>query len=316
MGQSSSMSPIKLGFSIAWSAFWTGVPLKVVLVLLFLAMGVHPWEMPGLVFLLLLSIPIDIWALNVTAKTLFLDRLRVRPPDSIGLTLWWQVALMSAIYLPIAYLIQSQAVSAAKSMTASTLSLLPELPVAERISVELVLWGSVATVMLLVLALVWLSLFGRIVRKQVLAASPADAPYPELVRQWDLMRVPADQPLLLAAFTASGVVLVLLFWAFMPVTTPHPHEDYEKAKVAKAQPPLRPADALQKTEKVIAQAEAAVQALEAKTQTDNKDSKKKDKGKGAAKEATPKAVPAKATKKDVASEKADSHEHAADGHQH
>ena len=313
------MSPIKLGFSIAWSAFWTGVPLKIILVLLFLAMGVHPWEMPGLPFLLLLSIPIDIWALNVTSKTVFLDRLRARPPDGIGLTLWWQAALMSAVYLPAAYLIQSEVVAGAKSVAASIMSWLQALPVAERISIELVLWGSVATIVLLTLVLGWLYLFGRIVRVQVAAAVPADAPYPALVRQWDLMRVPADQPLLLAAFTASGVVLVLLFWGFMPVTTPHPHEDYKEKKAAKASPPLRPVETLQKTEKVIAQAEVAVAALEAKSQGE-KDSKDKEKGKGSAREAAPKVIPAQATKKGAerAPAKADSHdhEHAADEHAH
>src|SRR5688500_16700124 len=118
---SSSMSPVKLGLSIGWAAFWTGVPIKVVLVLLLLAMGVHPWEMPGLAVLLLLSIPIDIWALGVTAKTVFLDRLRVKPPDGIGLTLWWQMALLNAVYLPIAYIVQTQTVAIAKSMTAAIL---------------------------------------------------------------------------------------------------------------------------------------------------------------------------------------------------
>ncbi|HJU03784.1 MAG TPA: hypothetical protein VJ692_01440, partial [Nitrospiraceae bacterium] len=314
-------SPVKLGFSVAWAAFWTGVPIKIVLVLLLLAMGVHPWEMPGLAVLLLLSIPIDIWALGVTAKTVFLDRLRVKAPDGIGLTLWWQVALLSAVYVPIAYVIQTQTVAIAKSITTSILSisLLHGLPIAEKISIELVLWGSVATVMAIILVLGWLFLFGKIVHKQVLSSPPADAPYPALVRQWDLMRVPADQPLLLAAFTATGVVLVLLFWAFMPVTTPHPHEEYKnKGQVAKAQPPLRPAEALHKTERVIAQAEAAVQTLEAKAQgekKETKDGKDKDKGAGSAKEPSPKAVPAKAVKKEMATESHE-HEHAADGHQH
>ena len=110
------------------------------------------------------------------------------------------------------------------------MALLQSIPVAERISIELVLWSSVATAVLLILVLGWLYLVGWIVRKQVSAAPPADAPYPALVRQWDLMRVPADQPLLLAAFTAVGVVLVLLFWAVMPVMTPHPHEDYKERR--------------------------------------------------------------------------------------
>lgn len=315
------MSPVKLGLSIAWPAFWTGIPIKCALALLLLAMGVHPWEMPGLAFLLVLSIPIDIWALNVTAKTVFLDRLHLKPPESIGPTLWWQLALMSAVYLPIAYMIESQVVAVAKSVAASIMGLLESLPVAEKISIELVLWSSVATAVLLILILGWLYLVGWIVRKQVSAAPPADAPYQALVRQWDLMRVPADQPLLLAAFTASGVLLVLLFWAVMPVMTPHPHEDYkEKAKAAKVQP-IRPAETLQKTEKLIAQAEAAVEALE-KAPTE-KDPKEKDKGKGSANApaskvqpiSATKAEPPKAVKKDLGAGKADSRE-ADEGHKH
>lgn len=294
---SSSMSPMKLGLLVAWPAFWTGAPIKFVLILLLLAMGAHPWEMPGLAFLLLLSIPVDIWALNVAAKTVFLDRLRIRPPDGIGLTLWWQAALLSAVYLPIAYVIESQTVDVAKSMVTSILTAFPGIPVAERISIDLVLWGSVATVVLIALVLGWLWVFGMIVRKQTATASPGDASYLAVVRQWDLMRVPADQPLLLAAFTATGVVLVLLFWVVMPVTTPHPHETYmDKEKTAKIQPPFRPAEALQKSEKIITQAEAAIDALEAKAETDNKD---KDKGKSKApgKEPAPKAEPASTVKK-------------------
>jgi len=320
------MSPVKLGLSIAWPAFWTGIPIKCILVLLLLAMGVHPWEMPGLAILLVLSIPIDIWALNVTAKTVFLERLSVRPPESIGLTLWWQLALMSAVYLPIAYVIESQVVAMAKSITASIMALLQSIPVAERISIELVLWSSVATAVLLILVLGWLYLVGWIVRKQVSAAPPADAPYPALVRQWDLMRVPVDQPLLLAAFTASGALLVLLFWAVMPVMTPHPHEDYKeaRAKAEKVHPPIRPAETLQKTEKLIAQAETTVEALEAKAQAESKDPKEKDKGKGSANApvtkvqpvSATKAEPAKAAKKDLGAGKTDSREQADDGHKH
>ena len=53
------------------------------------------------------------------------------------------------------------------------------------------------------------------------------------------------------------------YWAVMPVTTPHPHELYKKepAKVEH----FNPAEALLRTEKLIAQAESAVKALEAKS---------------------------------------------------
>lgn len=283
-GQASNMSSVKLGLAVAWPAFWTGVPIKIVIALLLLAMGLHPWEMPGLAFLLLLSIPIDIWALDLSAKTVFLERLHLQPPALVGLTLWWQATLFNALYLPIAFLIESQTVEGAKAAVGRILQLglLKSLPVPERIGIELTLWGSVAVMVLLALGLGWLFGFGRIVGKQVAIARPAAEPYQALVRQWDLLRVPADQPLLLTVLVTSGVTLVVLFWAFMPVTTPHPHELYEKPQ-QKVAPPLKPAEALQKTEKLIAQAESAVQALEAKAGGEAKNKgKNKGTGKGAA----------------------------------
>lgn len=303
------MSSVKLGLAVAWPAFWTAIPAKIVFALLLLAAGLHPWEETGLAFLLLLSIPVDIWALGVSARTVFLERLRVQPPDSVGLILWWQAALFSAIYLPIAYVIGGQTVSIAKAVADSIMEieLLKSVPVAERIGITLTMWGSVATVMLLILVLGWLFIFGRIVCRQAAAGSPSDAPYQALVRQWDLMRVPADQPLLLTLFAASGVGLVLLFWAFMPVTTPHPHELYTKEPV-KAAPLFKPAEALQKTERLIAQAEVAVQVLEEKAQEEAK-AQAKGKGKGKAKgpgqeAASPKAQPAGSDAKTVKGEKA------------
>jgi hypothetical protein len=311
-GPSSNISAIKLGLLVAWPAFWTGVPLKLVISFLLLAMGVHPWEMPGLAFLLLLSIPIDIWALNLSTKTVFLDRLHLKAPDPAGLTIWWQAALLSAIYLPIAYFVQGEAVSISKSITAWILEFFKEIPVAERISIELVLWGTPATLALLLLTLAWLYFFGKIVKRQADLGVSVDAPLPNVVRLWDLMRVPADQPLMLTATTAVGVFLVMLLWAFMPVTTPHPHES-EKKDVAKA-PVFKPADALQKTEKVIAKAEAAVQSLEEKAASEpHKDEKAK--GKAGGKE-SPKAAsePAKSMKAAVAPEK--EHSHGPEDHKH
>ena len=49
-----------------------------------------------------------------------------------------------------------------------------------------------------------------------------------------MMRVPADQGLMLTAFTPGGVVLVMLFWASLPVTTPHPHECCKNPEVKAA----------------------------------------------------------------------------------
>ncbi|HET8580113.1 MAG TPA: hypothetical protein VFL31_03865, partial [Nitrospiraceae bacterium] len=187
------MSSVKLGLAVAWPAFWTGVPIKIVIALLLLAMGLDPWEMPGLAFLLLLSIPIDIWALDLSARTVFLERLHLQPPALVGLTLWWQATLFSTLYLPIAYLIESQTVAGSKAAAGRILQLelLKSLPVPERIGIELTMWGSVAAAVLLVLVLGWLFGFGRIVSRRVAAASPAAEPYQALVRQWDLLRVPA-----------------------------------------------------------------------------------------------------------------------------
>jgi hypothetical protein len=311
-------SSIKLGLAIAWPAFWTGVPLKIVLLLLFLAAGLHPWEMPALAFLLLLSIPIDIWAVGLASRSVFLERLRREPPDGLGLTLWWQMALFSAVYLPIAVAIESQTISMAQSIAAGLLDMLKGLAVAERIGIELVLWGSVATVVLIMLALGWFYGCGMIFRRQAAKAQPSDAPYPVLIGRWDLMRIPADQTLALTVFVATGVILVMLLWALMPVTTPHPHEEYKKA-TAKAVKPLKPTEVLQKTETIIAQAESSVQALETKGQTKEKGKDKttgktnpmKDKTKAGPKAAAAEATkpPASAAAKPAASDEHDSTPH-------
>jgi hypothetical protein len=256
----SRMSSIKLGWSIAWPAFWTGVPIRLAGALLLLAMGVPPWETPGLALFLLFSIPVDIWATSLSARTVFLERLRLEPPEGVGLMLWAQGVGLTALYLPLAYFMLFESVGVAKGIAASILERF-NLPVAERISIELVLWGAPATIVLIALVLGWLWGFGWLVRRQAAAARPAGASLPALVRRWDLLRVPADQGLMLTAFTAAGAVAVLVFWAAIPVSTPHPHESYKKP-ADKAAPLLRPADALQKTERVIAQAESALATLE------------------------------------------------------
>lgn len=274
-GQPNQMSPVKLGLAVAWPAFWTGVPIKLGLVLLLLAMGLHPWESTGLALLVLLSIPVDIWAVGLSGRTVLLERLGVEPPASLGLTLWWQGAALYATYGTLACFLERQTIAGSKAAAAKLLDLelLKAIPVAERISIELTLWGSVAAAVLLALTLGGLFLFGKLVQRQANAASPTSASYDARVHQWDLMRVPADQPLMLTVFTAVGVCMVLLLWAFMPVTTPHPHESY-KTDEKKAAPVLKPAEALQKAERVLTQAESSVQALEEKA--------KKGKGKAPA----------------------------------
>jgi hypothetical protein len=273
-GQPNQMSPVKLGLAVAWPAFWTGAPIKIALALLLLAMGLHPWESTGLALLLLLSIPVDIWAVGLSGRTVLLERLSVEPPASLGVTLWWQGAALYATYGSLACFLERQTIAGSKAVAARILDheLLKAIPIAERISIELTMWGSVAAVVLLVLTLGGLFLFGKLVQRQADAASPAAAAYEERVHQWDLMRVPADQPLMLTAFTAVGVLMVLLLWAFMPVTTPHPHESYQTGE--KKAGPFKPTDALQKAERVLSQAEASVQALEEKA--------KKSKGKAPA----------------------------------
>ncbi len=314
------MSPVKLGLSILWPAFWTALPIKLALALLMLAMGtmqveakagvafllllaspvtvgayptltsaldVHVAEGIGLALLFLLSIPIDIWALGLVGRTVFLERLRVQPPDQLGLTLWWQTALIGAIYFPLLWFIEGFATDLARSMARSImdLELLKAVPVAERISVELTMWGSVSIVVLLALLLVGLWLIGGfVVKKQAAKAVPATETYQGLVSRWDLLRVPADQGLMLTAFTGTGVFIGVLFWASLPVTTPHPHESY-KQPVVKVAPPFKPIDALNKSEKALAQAEATLGAIEKKAEEDAQAKSKDGKSKAAGKDA-------------------------------
>ena len=83
------------------------------------------------------------------------------------------------------------------------------------------------------------------------------------------------------------------------MTTPHPHESY-KQETGKKSPELRPVEALKKTEKLLAQAETRVGALEAKAEEEAKEKKKgkgKGESKGAAESTKPKAEPAKASEK-------------------
>jgi hypothetical protein len=286
-GQPNQMSPVKLGLAVAWPAFWSGMPIKIALALLLLAMGLHPWKSTGLVLLLLLAIPVDIWAVGLSARTVLLERLGVEPPPSLGPTLWWQGAALYATYGSLACFLERQTIAASKAVAARImdLGLLKAVPVAERISIELTLWGSVAAVVLLALTLGGLFLFGKLVQRQTDSGSPAAAPYEARIRQWDLMRVPADQPLMLTVFTAVGVTMVLMLWAFMPVTTPHPHESYKKDE-KKSAPLIKPAEALQKAERVLTQAETSVQALEQKA--------KKSKGKAPAPDKKEVAKPKKA----------------------
>jgi hypothetical protein len=313
-----SMSPTKVGLGVLWPAFWTALPIKLAFAVVFLAMDLmqfegrlglafvmvlaspvtvfalpiitmglesHIGEGAGIALLFLLAIPIDIWALNVVGRTYFLEKFRKEPPEGLGLTLWWKCAVVGAIFLPLLWLIVGAVTSAAISMAHSLLDLelFHGLPVAERIGLELSLWGGVSLVVLIVLLLIGVSLVGRIIRSTAQAASPLSDSYQNVVKRWDMMRVPADQGLMLTALTLGGVVLSFMFWAALPVTTPHPHECCRKPE-AKAEPPFRPVEALNKDEKIIAQLELQVDALEKQKAEAEKDKGKKKKA--AASEAT------------------------------
>ena len=313
-----SMSPTKVGLGVLWPAFWTALPIKLAFAVVFLAMDLmqfegriglaflmvlaspvtvfalpiitmglesHIGEGAGIGLLFLLAIPIDMWALSVVGRTYFLEKFRKEPPEGLGLTLWWKCAVVGAIFLPLLWLIVGTVTSAAISMAHSLLDLelFHGLPVAERIGLELSLWGSVSLVVLIVLLLIGVSLVGRIIRSTAQAALPLSDSYQNVVKRWDMMRVPADQGLMLTALTLGGVVLSFMFWAALPVTTPHPHECCRKPE-AKAEPPFRPIEALNKDEKVIAQLELQIDALEKQKAEAEKDKGKKKKA--AASEAT------------------------------
>ena len=287
------ISPTKLGFGILWPAFWTGLPFKLAFAVLFLAFGIvhfetrialaflmllaspvtvfalptitlgldsHIGEGAGIALLFLLAIPIDIWALGVAGRTFFLERLRREPPDGLGLTLWWKCALVGAIFVPILWVAESAITEAAISAAHSIFEtdFLKGIPVAERISIELTLWGTVATGALLLLLVIGFSLVGRVIRGTVKSAGHAPENYQGLIIRWDLMRVPVDQGWMMAALSGAAVVLSVLFWFSLPVYTPHPHDCCKKDEVM-AEPPFKPLETLNKDEKMIAYLAAQVE---------------------------------------------------------
>ena len=305
-----SLSPTRIGLGVLWPAFWTALPIKLAFVLVFLAMDLmhfeerlglgflmllaspvtvfavpiitmglesHIGEGAGIALLFLLSIPIDIWALGLVGRTYFLEKFRKEPPEGLGVTLWWKCAVVGAIFLPILWVIVGTVTSTSISMAHELfeMEIFKGIPVAERISVELSLWGAVSVTVLIVLLLIGVSIVGRIIRSTAETARPLSESYQHVVTRWDRMRVPADQGLVLTALTLGGFVLSVLFWAALPVTTPHPHECCKKPEV-KAEPPFKPIDTLNKDEKLIAQLEGQVDALEKKAEAE----KDKDKGKG------------------------------------
>jgi hypothetical protein len=244
-----------------------------------MGLGSHLGEGTGIGLLFLLAIPIDIWALGLTGRTFFLERCRREPPAGLGLTLWWKCALVGAIFLPIMWVVERAitdvSISAAHSIFED--GFLEGTPIAERISIELTLWGTVSTVVLSCLIVIGLSLVGRILRGTVQSAPHASENYEGLIARWDLMRVPADPGLLLTVLSSVAVVLSLLFWSSIPVLTPHPHECCTKAE-AKAPPEFKPLETLNKDEKMISQLAARVEFLieqQAAAELEKEKSKKK-----------------------------------------
>jgi hypothetical protein len=270
-------SSIKLAWNICWPAFWTGFPFKLIAAVLLLAMQVHPWEGAGLATLLVISIPIDIWALGLTARTYFLERHSVELEGNVGLALWWQGAVIGGLFVAAAYYVVGGAVTVSKQIATSIIDLIkriyPGLPIAEQITIELLLWTVPTAIVALILGLVALQLYGWRVKATVESIGRATgAPYPERVRRVDYSRIPGDPGLMLTSFAALAVLLTIAFWVFLPVTTPHPNEEFQQ-QTTKPAKPVKPEDILKQTETALAKAEAVLQTLE---QDKGKEKKSKD----------------------------------------
>jgi hypothetical protein len=261
------MSNAKLGLLIFWPTFWTGFPIKLIFCLLLLAAHVPPWESSGLFMLLVVSIPVDIWALGLCARTVFFDRLKVDPQPGLGIRLWVRWAVFSAVVLPLIMTVVASVADVTRAASNSIIesikeSVYPTFPVAEQISLELVMWGSVSTVVLLALVYGWLFGLGWLTQAFVKSASPLSGNIEERTHFWDRLRIPADQPLLLMAFTGVGVVLVFIFWGILPASTPHPHPEYEFISPPVEAVRVDPLKVIKQAEQVVMKAEMVVEKLE------------------------------------------------------
>ncbi len=266
------MPNAKLGLLVVWPMFWTGFPMKLVIVVLLLAAQIHPWEGGGLYALVLLSIPIDVWALGLCARTVLLERLRVDPPHGMGFRLWASWAAFSAIWLPLAWMMVTGAKAVAARATDATIHVVEEhlftIPIAEQISLELVMIGAPVIIVLLAMLYGWVFGLGLLAQRVVRASTPVDGTFQDIVHQWDLLRIPKDQPLLLTVFTGTVAALIMLFWGLLPVSTPHPHEEYEFIHVNKVEQRIVPREVIANTEQILSRADATLNAVE-------KESKKK-----------------------------------------
>ena len=275
-----AISSIKLAWAVSWAAFWTGFPFKVVVALLLLAAQIHPWEDAGLITLLALSAPIDIWAVGLTARTFFLERMGMEIRGPVGITLWWQGAALGVIALGAAYYAVGTTVAVGQKVAAAVFDAVKKvvpIPIAEQITIELLMWSIPAAIVLVVCLLIWLKLFGwRIKRFAVAAGQTSSAGLQERVREWDAWRVPADAVLMLVSFTAVAVLLTVAFWVLLPVTTPHRHPDYPPPLTETVKKKVKPEELLKKTETTLVKAEAVLESLEAEK---SKEKKGKPKGK-------------------------------------
>jgi len=275
-----SISPIKLAWAVSWSAFWTGLPFKLIIALLLLAGQVPPWEGAGLVTLLVVSVPIDMWAVGLTARTVFLERLGMDVRGPVGVSLWWQGAVLGALVLGSGYYAVGTTVAVGQKIAAAMIALIktvyPTLPIAEQITLELLLWAIPTAIVVLVVVLMWLMLFGwRVKRFVATAGQISAASFSDRVRQWDYARVPADPTLVLVSFAGIMVTLTVVFWVLLPVTTPTPHPDYPLPQTAKATKPVKPEELIKKTETTLEKAEAVLAALEKEKRKETKKGKGK-----------------------------------------
>jgi hypothetical protein len=275
-----TISSVKLAWAVAWSAFWTGFPFKIIVAFLLLTAEIPPWEGAGLITLLVLSAPIDIWAVGLTARTIFLERLGVKVHGPVGLGLWWQGAALGVVVLGVAYYAVGATVAVSQKIAAAIIGVIKkviELPIAEQITLELLLWSVPTAMVILVCLLIWLKLFGwRIKRFVMTKGQTSSESLPERVRQWDYARVPADPTLVLVSIAGVAVALTVTFWVLLPVTTPHRHPDYPPPPTEAVKKPVKPEEMLKKTETTLAKAEAVLEAVEKEKAKE----KKKPTGKG------------------------------------
>jgi len=262
----STISSVKLAWALSWTAFWTGFPFKMIVALLLLAGQVHPWEGSGLFALLALSVPIDVWALGLTARTFFLERMGIEVRGPVGIGLWWQGAVIGALTLGVAYYAVGATVAVCQKAAAATLEVVKKvipIPVAEQITIELLMWAVPATIVAIIFLLIGLKLFGwRIKRFAVASGQTSPESLQERVREWDGWRVPADSILMLVSFTAVAVLLTVAFWVLLPVTTTHRHPDYPPPPTDVVKKNVKPEDLLKKTDTALAKAEAVLEVLE------------------------------------------------------